>query len=191
MDLTDPRIAVITGFSGAGKSTIAQHLVANHGNQIVRAITHTTRPPREGEVQGQDYHFLDLPTFQEMEKAGNFLETNEYAGNFYATPHFKRLDLGEGQIPLYVVDMNGALFFKKNHPSIEAFFIYVSPEEQRRRLIYERGGEDAKLEARLAHYETEHKVLDQHKDSFHILRNEEPEDFDKVVQHFRSTLQLG
>lgn len=64
---------VLAGKSGAGKTTVAKLLEKEHG--MKRAVTCTTRPPREGEVDGIDYHFLTQEQFDEMEKRGMFAES--------------------------------------------------------------------------------------------------------------------
>lgn len=64
---------VLAGKSGAGKTTVAKLLEEEHG--FKRVVTCTTRPPREGEVNGVDYHFLTQEQFDEMEEKGMFAES--------------------------------------------------------------------------------------------------------------------
>ena len=66
-------MVILTGKSGAGKTTVAKLLEEEHG--FKRAVTCTTRPPREGEIDDVDYHFLSQEQFDEMEKKGMFAES--------------------------------------------------------------------------------------------------------------------
>ena len=66
-------MVILTGKSGAGKTTVAKLLEEEHG--FKRAVTCTTRPPREGEVNGIDYHFLSQEQFNKMEEEGMFAES--------------------------------------------------------------------------------------------------------------------
>ncbi len=75
-------LVLISAPSGAGKTTVCQRLLAAHPN-LVRAITSTTRPPRPGERDGVDYHFLTRPRFEAGLAAGEFLEHALVHGNLY------------------------------------------------------------------------------------------------------------
>lgn len=74
---------VLVGESASGKSSIERNLVDNYGYNKV--VSYTTREPREGEVDGADYHFIDDATFYELECAGFFAETAMYNGWHYGT----------------------------------------------------------------------------------------------------------
>lgn len=74
---------VLVGESASGKSSIERNLVDNYGYNKV--VSYTTREPREGEVDGVDYHFIDDATFYELECAGFFAETAMYNGWHYGT----------------------------------------------------------------------------------------------------------
>jgi guanylate kinase len=73
-------IFCLIGHSASGKSTIERKLEAMG---YPRIISYTTRPPRKGEKNGVDYHFIDTTTFMEMEKAGKFAETAQYRECYY------------------------------------------------------------------------------------------------------------
>lgn len=74
---------VLVGESASGKSSIEKNLVENHG--FNKVVSYTTREPRQGEVDGVDYHFIDDATFYELECAGFFAETAMYNGWHYGT----------------------------------------------------------------------------------------------------------
>lgn len=76
---------VLSSPSGAGKTTITRALLKQNEDLDV-SVSVTTRPRRPGEVQGQDYSFVDIPTFNEMIDNGEFLEHAKVFGHYYGTP---------------------------------------------------------------------------------------------------------
>src|SRR6185295_18548386 len=101
-------LLLISGPSGAGKTTLFESLLsANPGT--VRAITCTTRPPRDGEKDGVDYYFLDAGDFLKRVQAGNFLEHATVFGNSYGILKGEVLGkLRQGKDVLLSVDVQGA-----------------------------------------------------------------------------------
>lgn len=79
-------IVTITGPSGSGKSTLERALIEKNPELFNRVISMTTRPPREGEVDGVDYYFVSNAEFLQRINAGQILEYAEFAGNYYGTP---------------------------------------------------------------------------------------------------------
>lgn len=75
---------VISGSSTSGKDTVKYKLLEKYPN-LHKIITTTTREPRHGEIDGEDLHFVTVEEFKKMESGGKFIETVEYAGNFYGT----------------------------------------------------------------------------------------------------------
>ena len=105
---SSPLLVVLSAPSGAGKTTLCQELLA-HDSNFQRAITCTTRPPRPGEQDGVDYHFLDVAAFQRSVAAGGFLEHATVHGNFYGTRKTEVLDrLHAGRDVLLNIDVQGA-----------------------------------------------------------------------------------
>jgi guanylate kinase len=101
-------LIVISAPSGGGKTTLCERLLQSHPN-IVRAITCTTREPRHGEKDGDDYYFLDAATFLKRVQAGNFLEHATVYGNSYGTLKSEVLGkLRQGKDVLLSVDVQGA-----------------------------------------------------------------------------------
>ncbi|HVR35048.1 MAG TPA: guanylate kinase [Methylomirabilota bacterium] len=101
-------LIVISAPSGGGKTTLCQQLLSVQPN-IARAITCTTRPPREGERDGVDYYFLDAASFLKRVQAGNFLEHATVHGNSYGILKSEILGkLRQGQDVLLNVDVQGA-----------------------------------------------------------------------------------
>jgi len=183
-------IILISGFSGAGKTTFWQEIVNHYPGQIIKVTSSVTRPPRENEVPGVDYHFLTTEDFLNKKEAGHFMETSEHFGNHYGSTSPEKLDLEPGQVPLYTVDPNGVASIKAMYPHAHAFFMYISPEEQYRRLT-SRGESPEVIQKRLDRYQEEADMLAANQHHYHILRNEEPEDLQKAIEQFRQTVQLG
>ncbi len=101
-------LIVISGPSGSGKTTLCNKILATNPN-TVRAITCTTRPPRDGEQEGGDYYFLDAASFLKRVQAGHFLEHATVHGNSYGTLRPEVLGkLRQGKDVLLSVDVQGA-----------------------------------------------------------------------------------
>src|SRR5436189_235518 len=108
MPVTNPLLVLISAPSGGGKTTICQQLLAAQPS-MARAVTCTTRPPREGEYDGVDYYFLDAASFLKRVQAGNFLEHATVYGNSYGTLKSEVLGkLRQGKDVLLNVDVQGA-----------------------------------------------------------------------------------
>lgn len=134
-------LIVISGPSGAGKGTICKELLEKEDN-LYLSVSATTRKPREGEVHGVNYYFLEKEDFMKRVENGEFLEWAEVHGNCYGTPKFNVEELiNEGKNVILEIDVQGALNVKKNCE--DGVFIFVLPpsmEELKRRII-KRGSE--------------------------------------------------
>jgi guanylate kinase len=104
----NPLLVLISAPSGGGKTTLCQQLLAARP-QMTRAVTCTTRPPRQGERDGVDYYFLDAGSFLKRLQAGNFLEHATVYGNSYGILKAEVLGkLRQGKDVLLNVDVQGA-----------------------------------------------------------------------------------
>jgi guanylate kinase len=113
---------VITGPSGVGKGTLIRRLLERcPGLQL--SVSATTRPPREGEVNGREYHFLTREDFDERVRRGEFIEHAEYAGNRYGTLR-SELDRPAGGIVLEI-EIQGARQVRETLP--EAYQVFIAP----------------------------------------------------------------
>lgn len=105
---TSPLLVLVSAPSGGGKTTVCQQLLAAHP-QMTRAVTCTTRPPRDGERDGVDYYFLDATSFLKRVQAGNFLEHATVYGHSYGILKAEVLGkLRQGKDVLLTVDVQGA-----------------------------------------------------------------------------------
>lgn len=105
----NPLLIVISAPSGGGKTTLCKQLLAANPHTMTRAVTCTTRVPRDGEVDGVDYYFLDAASFLKRVQAGNFLEHATVFGNSYGILKSEVLGkLRQGKDVLLNVDVQGA-----------------------------------------------------------------------------------
>lgn len=131
-----PLLVILTGPSGAGKDTLAAALGSRPGSTIGFAVTATTRPPRVGETDGRDYHFVSDAEFGRMIRDGEMLEHAIVYGQRKGVPISSvRRVLHEGKDVLLRTDVQGARFIKAQVPG--ALTVFVAPpsrEEMERRL---------------------------------------------------------
>lgn len=145
---------VVSAPSGAGKSTLLNALRPTA--DFLYSVSCTTRTPRPGEVDGEDYHFIEPGEFARRIEAGEFIEHAEVHGNFYGTPRANVLrNLEAGTDVLIDIDIQGAASIRRNGgPGIteslaDVFIMPPTMDELRRRLL-KRGTEtDAEMSLRL------------------------------------------
>ena len=127
---------VLSSPSGAGKTTLSRMLLrADRGIEL--SVSVTTRPQRRGEVDGRDYHFIDLRRFDAMVKSGKLLEWAEVFGHSYGTPR-RPVDgaLRVGRDVLFDIDWQGTqqLREKARHDLVSVFILPPTAKELERRL---------------------------------------------------------
>ena len=122
------QLFVLSGPSGVGKSSLREN-VRKEFSQLAYSISYTTRPPRHGEAEGRDYHFVSKDTFLAMREAGAFVEWAIVHGNYYGTSG-DRLEkqLNEYGDVLLEIDVQGARQVKARFP--QACFIFVLPPDR-------------------------------------------------------------
>ncbi len=134
-------LAVISGFSGAGKGTLMKELMDKYPYFL--STSATTRAPREGEVDGREYFFHTREEFEHMIKQGELIEWAEYVGNYYGTPK-KAVEkqLSEGKDVLLEIEMQGGMHIKEQFPDAVLIFITPPSYEELERRLKGRGTED-------------------------------------------------
>lgn len=146
---------IITGPSGVGKTTVAMELLKRRPN-LKKVVTCTTRPIREGEVDGVSYHFLSREVFQKLIDEGAMFEWDEHYENLYGS---RRADvetlMKAGNDVLFVVDVAGAQTIKQENPEATLFFIEAEVDELIERIARRDKGNTAGFEERKAAIERE------------------------------------
>ena len=145
------RLTVLSGPSGVGKSTVVAEL-NKACPQIWISVSVTTRPPRPGEVDGREYHFVDDKEFDRLVASGALLEWARFAGNRYGTPREplnERLEAGVSC--LLEIDLAGARQVKRAVPDARLVFLAPPSWDELVRRLTSRGTEPAEvLDCRLA-----------------------------------------
>ncbi len=129
-------MVVLSSPSGAGKSTISRALIARDSN-LTMSVSATTRPPRPGEVDGEDYYFVDKARFDAMVASGQMLEHARVFDNFYGTPKEPVEEaLSQGRDVMFDVDWQGTQQLTENAPKdlVRVFILPPSMAELERRL---------------------------------------------------------
>lgn len=117
---------VISAPSGAGKTTLLKPILARIP-AIDFSVSHTTRSPRPGEINGQDYFFVDKEQFINMRQDGDFLEWAEVHGNFYGTSQRSVMaQLEKGHDVILDIDVQGARQLQARQ-DLDATFIFIAP----------------------------------------------------------------
>lgn len=144
------KLFIFSGPSGIGKDTVLKEVV-NSCDDIKLSISSITRNMREGEVEGEKYHFISKEEFQELIKNDELLEYNEYVGNFYGTPKAPVLKwLDEGFNVILEIDVNGAFKVKEKMPEAIMVFMLPTSFDVLRHRLEKRGTEtEAVIQKRL------------------------------------------
>lgn len=177
-------LAVVSGFSGAGKGTLMKALLEKYDNYAL-SISATTRKPREGEVHGREYFFLSVEEFEALIEKDQLIEHARYVSNYYGTPRsYVEEKMAEGKDVILEIEIQGALKVKEKFP--ETLLIFVVPpsaQELKKRLIG-RGTETMEvIEQRLKRATEEAEAMDSYD---YILVND---DLNKAVADLHNLIQ--
>lgn len=126
---------IVSAPSGAGKTSLVAALLASTPG-VALSISYTTRPPRPGEVNGRDYHFVSREMFVAMAGHGDFLESAEIYGNLYGTSQsWIKAETASGRDILLEIDWQGAAQVRRLFPGcISVFILPPSIQELEARL---------------------------------------------------------
>jgi guanylate kinase len=175
---------VVTAPSGAGKSSLIKGLLAAD-RAVVLSVSYTTRPPRPGEADGREYHFVDAGRFEAMLERGGFLESAEVHGHRYGTSQEAIEQTRAGGRDLVLeIDWQGAQQVRRLHPdAIGIFILPPSMAELERRLRARAQDADAVIQRRLhnAAEEITHAV----EFKYAIINN----DFDQALLDLQSIVR--
>ena len=143
-------LVCIIGGSGSGKSTLEDEIIIHDG--FTKAISTTTRARRDGEHDGREYHFVDIPTFENLQKNNMLLESINFAGNYYGltTNEFNKTT----DHLVFVVEPNGYMqitkYISENNIPVTPIVIYMDiPEKERFKNMVKRGDNPIAIQERL------------------------------------------
>lgn len=133
---------IISAASGAGKTTLVNAVLQQVADLEV-SVSHTTRAPREGEVDGVNYHFVDKETFESMVEGGEFFEYATVFGNMYGTSrqHIQE-QLLKGKDVILEIDWQGARQIRQLIPDCKSVFIVPPSTAALRERLTSRGQDD-------------------------------------------------
>ena len=174
-------VYIVSAPSGGGKTTLMETLLSSTP-RLKRVVTHTTRPAREGEVDGVDYHFVTIEQFKALVAEDGFLEYAEVFGNYYGTSK-KEVDekRQDGSDIVLVIDWQGAEQVKSKMPdAVGIFIIPPSIDALRTRLIHRNLDSEEIVNQRMA--DAVNQI--QHYPKFDYLVVND--DFDIALMHLRT-----
>ena len=173
-------LIVISGPSGAGKGTICKALLEKH-KDIHLSVSATTRNPRQGEVHGINYYFLNKDEFLKKVEEDDFLEWAEVYGNCYGTPKSNVQELlDSGKDVILEIDIQGALKVKEK--ATDGVFIFILPpsmEELKQRII-KRGSETP--ESLMTRFKSAYKEINYVSKYNYAVVNDNVEDAVKKIE---------
>ena len=149
--MSEPLLFVLSGPSGVGKDAVVSRLKEKEPD-LFFIVTSTTRPPRPGEVEDKDYHFVNEPRFKEMQARGELLEWAQVYGHWYGVPRAPVERALDGGKDIFIkTDVQGAATIKRLVPhAILIFLTAPSQDELARRLGQRRSESMEQLETRMA-----------------------------------------
>ncbi|CAM1509540.1 Fc.00g032790.m01.CDS01 [Cosmosporella sp. VM-42] len=141
----DRRPIVICGPSGVGKGTLINMLKARHPDTFTLSVSHTTRGPRPGEVDGVNYHFVSREAFETLDKEKGFIEHTEFSGNYYGTSKAAiEEQTKKDMVVVLDIEMEGVKNVKAS--SFDARYVFVAPPDKDvlKKRLEDRGTETGK-----------------------------------------------
>ncbi|MBS0369275.1 MAG: guanylate kinase [Proteobacteria bacterium] len=139
---------IVTAPSGAGKTTLVSGLL-ERDPLVSLSVSYATRAPRTGEVNGQHYNFVDVPTFRALRDKGEFLEWAEVHSNYYATSRtWLESQISSGKDILLEIDWQGAQQVRKVFPKAVGVFILPPSVDELERRLRGRGTDSEEVIAR-------------------------------------------
>ncbi|KAH7831965.1 putative guanylate kinase [Monocercomonoides exilis] len=162
------KVIVIAGPSGVGKSTVIRRMMEICPNTFAFCVSHASREPRAGEIDGISYHFITKEKFEELVSHDAFVEHACVHGNFYGTSKMALEKVAsEGKISILDIDIQGCQQIKRQSDFINPIFVRmkISLEELKRRLVGRGTETEESMRIRLSNAEKELSPMD---DFFHL-----------------------
>lgn len=179
--MTKGILYIISAPSGAGKSSLVRAIVHKLADVVV-SVSHTTRPMREGEVDGQDYHFIDESRFSAMVEQGDFLEHAQVFGNYYGTSKQSiEAQLLSGKDVILEIDWQGARQIRQRMNDSKSVYILPPSISALKQRLSNRGQDtDEVIDARMREAVSE---MSHYGEFDYIVIND---DFDEATEQLAS-----
>ena len=177
------RLIIVSAPSGAGKTSLCRRLISENDDMRI-AVSHTTRPPRPGEMDGQEYHFVNRQQFEALIKANGFLEYAEVFDNLYGTSRAAVQDLLDaGKHVLLEIDWQGARNIRRLMPGATSVFILPPSRQALNQRLRSRGQDtDEIIQRRMRDALNE---ISHYHEYDHIIVND---DFDQAFSELKSII---
>jgi guanylate kinase len=180
------KIVVLSGPSGSGKTSIVERLIQESPVKLLKSVSATTRPKRNGEVHGDAYYFVTKDEFQRQADAGEFIETAEVygAGHLYGTMQSEiARAAAAGAWAFLEIDVQGALKVMEKYPDALSFFIKTASEHEFEQRLRNRKTETEEvIQRRMATAREELKQADRYR--YQIVND----DLDRAVSEIANIL---
>lgn len=166
------KLIVISGASGVGKGTVLGIMMEKR-KDLSFSVSATTRPPRPGEIDGVHYYFITREKFEAMIAAGEFLEYDAHAANYYGTPRAQAEEKQTHGPVLLDIEPKGAKQVKEKAPDAVLIFIMPPSVQELERRLRGRGDtseEQIQMRMERATWEMEQRVWYDH-----VVVNDDPE----------------
>ena len=175
------KLIILTGPSGVGKGTVVKEILGKNKN-IWLSISATTREPREGEKEGENYYFLNENKFKEMIEQNLFLEWAQFAGNYYGTPLSSVNEkIKKGFTVLLEIEVEGAKQIKEKFPNSFSIFLLPPNKTELERRIRNRGTEkEEAIKKRLSR--ANYEIAASNKFDFALTNNNVNETAEKIIK---------
>ncbi len=174
---------IIAAPSGCGKTSLVKALLENSKNLAV-SVSHTTRKPRKGEIDGENYHFVSNETFEQMISNNDFLEYAEVFGNMYGTAKTNIYEKLDSNINIILeIDWQGARQVRQNMPEVISIFILPPSKNVLLKRLTTRGQDDkATISERM---ENSEKEMSHYNEFGYLIINDQ---FDSALNNLKAII---
>ena len=174
---------IIAAPSGCGKTSLVKALLENSKNLAV-SVSHTTRKPRKGEIDGDNYHFVSNETFEQMISNNDFLEYAEVFGNMYGTAKTNIYEKLDSNINIILeIDWQGARQVRQNMPEVISIFILPPSKNVLLERLTTRGQDDkATISERM---ENSEKEMSHYNEFGYLIINDQ---FDSALNNLKAII---
>ncbi len=174
---------IIAAPSGCGKTSLVKALLENSKNLAV-SVSHTTRKPRKGEIDGENYHFVSNETFEQMISNNDFLEYAEVFGNMYGTAKANIYEKLDSNINIILeIDWQGARQVRQNMPEVVSIFILPPSKNVLLERLTTRGQDDkATISERM---ENSEKEMSHYNEFGYLIINDQ---FDSALNNLKAII---